>query len=119
MKFIVSVFLAMLTMLAVSAQVERKPLTVEFKEAAKPKEKESRSDLFKQLDLSKEQRNKLKEIRHAHTSAKAPIVNNSQLSEAGKKKQLRTLQKEQAEKLKAILTPEQQEKLRSSRQNNP
>lgn len=119
MKFIVSVFLAMLTMLAVSAQVERKPVTVESEEAAKPQKKESRSDLLKQLDLSKEQRNKLREIRQAHASAKAFIENNSQLSEAEKKKQLRALQKDQADKVKTILTTEQQEKLRTSRQNNP
>ena len=38
--------------------------------------------------------------------------------EEEKKKQLRNLQREQAQKIQAILTPEQREKFKASRQNN-
>ena len=74
-----------------------------------------KKDLIKDLDLSKEQKIKLKEIRQAGKARKEGIENNSQLTEPEKKKQLRELQKEQALQVQAILTDEQKEKFKTKR----
>ena len=74
-----------------------------------------KKDLIKDLDLSKEQKIKLKEIRQAGKARKEGIENNSQLTEPEKKKQLRELQKEQALQVQEILTDEQKEKFKTKR----
>lgn len=75
-----------------------------------------KKDLVKDLDLSKEQKIKLKEIRQAGKTRKEAIENNSQLTEPEKKKQLREQQKEQARAIQAILTGEQKERFRNNKQ---
>ena len=61
----------------------------------------------------------MKEIRQAGKSAKEAIEKNTELSETDKKKQLRDLQKAQAQKVQAILTEEQKAKFKASKQNDP
>ena len=73
---------------------------------------------MKDLNLTREQRSKLKELRHANNTAKAAIENNTSLPEMEKKRKLRELKRDQAEKMMLILTPEQREKFKASRQNN-
>ena len=103
------------------AQVERKPApakpadSVANSQKAGKMDKANRKDLLKDLDLSREQKGKLKEIRQAGKVKKEAIENNSQLSEDEKKKQLRELQKEQANSIQAILTDEQKEKFIAKR----
>lgn len=107
------------------AQIERKPVTVIQTDTTKTtvsenvKDKQSRKDRMKDLDLTREQQIKMKEIIQANKSAKDAIENNTRLSDQDKKKELRELQKAQLQKLQAILTPEQREKFKASRQNNP
>lgn len=122
-----TVFIALVCISATftsSAQIERKKAanqkadTATSATAGEPADKESRRDRMKELDLTKDQRIKLKEIRQANSAAKTAIENNDALSESEKKKQLRALQKDQAQKIQAILTPEQIEKFKASRQNN-
>lgn len=104
------------------AQVERKPSpakpadSVSNSTAGNKTDKTSKKDLLKDLDLSKEQKIKLKDIRQAGKAKKEAIGNNSQLTEPEKKKQLRELQKEQAQQIQAILTGEQKEKFKAKRQ---
>jgi len=117
---LLSVLLAGLT---ASAQIERKPVIIkaDSSQAAtndNKVDKQSRKERFKELDLTKEQKGKLKEINQSGKAAKETIENNAQLTEEEKKKQLRNLQREQAQKIQAILTPEQREKFKASRQNN-
>ncbi len=108
-----------------SAQIERKPAVISKADTAviskvgEQTGKESRRDRVKDIDFTKEQKAKLIELRQANTATKAAIENNAALSEFEKKKQLRALQKDQAQKLQAILTPEQIEKFKAGRQNNP
>ncbi len=103
------------------AQIERKPApakpadSVANDKPAGQMDKANRRDLLKDLDLSREQKIKLKEIRQANKTKKEAIENNSQLPEDEKKKQLRELQKEQAKSIQAILTDEQKEKFRAKR----
>lgn len=106
------------------AQVERKPAviktdTIKMANANEPDNKPGRKDRMKDLDLTREQRGKLKALGESNTREKTIIENNAQLSEAEKKKQLRALQKEQVQLLQAILTAEQLEKFRAGRQNKP
>lgn len=114
----------MLTSITVSAQIERKSpvIKTDSSQAATTDhkvDKLSRKERLKELDLTKEQRGKMKEIMQAGKASKDAIENNAQLSDQDKKKQLRELQKAQALKVQAILTPEQMEKFKASRQNNP
>lgn len=103
------------------AQVERKPAPSKqadstMSQSGNAANSNSRKDMIRELDLSREQKIKLKEIREAGKSKKEAIENNGQLSEEEKKKQLRALQKEQAKNIQAILTDEQKEKFRTKRQ---
>ena len=132
MKITWFVLFLFLTALTATAQVERKPVVVKTDTsqatANDPQvDKQSRKERFKELDLTREQKSKLKEIMQANKAAKEAIENNTQLSDQDKKKQLRELQKAQMQKIQAILTPEQQEQFRkqllqkveASKQNNP
>lgn len=101
------------------AQIERKPSPSKQEDSALSQPSNSmnnRKDLLKDLDLTREQKIKLKEIRQANMAKKEAIENNSQLSEEEKKKQFRELQKEQAKNVQAILTDEQKEKFKAKRQ---
>ena len=123
MKYPFIILALLLGNLSLSAQIERpevgKKDTIPFTASNEKKNKQSQKDRLKELDLTKEQKAKVKEIRQAGKSAKEAIENNTQLLEEEKKKQLRNLQKTQAQKVQAILTPEQREKFKASKQNNP
>ena len=124
MKLPVFIFLVFLSSISASAQIERKPVTIKIDSAQttgndNKVDKQSRKDRLKDLNLTREQKMKLKGIRQANESAKSTIENNSQLSETEKKKQLRELQKTQAQKVQAILTEEQKAKFKASKQNDP
>ena len=102
------------------AQVERVPAkqadSVINKSAVNTKDKPGKKDLVKELDLSREQKIKIKEIRQSGKAKKDAIENNDQLSTSEKKTQLREQQKEQAKNIQAILTEEQKEKFKTKRQ---
>jgi len=123
MKIYVIIFLLLMSTLPVSAQIERRPVAAKADSAktVDPNEKankQSRKERIKDLDLTKEQRIKMKEINQAGKAAKDAIDNNASLSDQEKKKQLRELNKDQAQKIQAILTPEQREKFKANRPNN-
>lgn len=125
MKISGFVLLLLLGTCTAAAQIERKPITgIKMDTTAtivseNVKDRQSIKKKMKDLDLTREQKIKLKEIIQANKSAKEAIENNKLLTEPEKKKQLRTLQKEQLQKIQAILTPEQREKFKASRQNHP
>jgi hypothetical protein len=124
MKIPVIMISLLLASLLSTAQIERQPNvagkldTIAFIKSEK-NDKMNRKDRLKELDLTKEQKIKLKEIRQSNQAAKAAIENNTGLSEEEKKKQLRALQKEQAQKVQAILTEDQKAKFKANNQNNP
>ena len=123
MKLPVFIFLLFLSSISASAQIERKPVAIKTDSTQttgnSKAEKQTQKDRLKDLDLTKEQKAKVKEIRQAGKSAKEAIEKNTELSETDKKKQLRELQKAQAQKVQAILTEEQKVKFKASKQNNP
>ena len=127
MKFIKMKFPGLVLILLISsqisfAQVERKTFpakqadSVSISSGSNKTEKLSRKDIIKELDLTREQKIKLKGIRQDNMAKQGAIENNSQLSGSEKKMQLRALQKEQAQNIQAILTEEQKEKFKSIRQ---
>jgi Spy/CpxP family protein refolding chaperone len=123
MKVAIFIFLFFLSTLCSSAQVERKPAVRSDSGQAvnsdNTVDRQTRKDRLKELNLTREQKIKMKELMQANKAAKDAIENNAQLSEVEKKKQLRELQKAQAQKIQGILTPEQIEKFKASKQNNP
>ena len=125
MKIPAIVLLFLLASLFSAAQIERKPIaavktdSTSVASASGTNEKMNRKDRLKELDLTKEQKIKLKEIRQGNQAAKSAIENNTRLSEEEKKKQIRALQKEQAQKVQTILTEEQKAKFKAGNQNNP
>ena len=122
MKIPAIVFALLLTSALASAQIERKPSAAQsdstVKASGKMDNKASRKDRLQDLDLTKEQRSKLKEIRQANQAAKTVIENDAALSEAEKKKQLRDLQKKQAQQIQSILTEEQKAKFKEGGKSN-
>lgn len=124
MKISLIAFILSLVAITTSAQIERKPVVVKTDSTQSATndnkvDKQTRKERFKELDLTREQKGKMKEIMQSGKTAKEVIENNTQLSEAEKKKQLRELQKAQAQKVQAILTAEQLEKFKASRPNIP
>lgn len=121
---LITLFFSFIT-IAACAQIERQTVAVK-KDSTRTSsnsdnkvDKQSRKERFRELDLTKEQKGKLKEIMQSGKAAKDEIENNIQLSGDDKKKQLRELKKTQAQKIQAILTPEQREKFKASKQDNP
>ena len=74
--------------------------------------------MFRELDLTKEQRAKMKEINQSMKTSKEAIENDATLSETEKKQKLKTLRKEQAVKIQEILTEEQKIKFRELRKRD-
>ncbi len=124
MKIPVIAFILSLVTISASAQIERKPVVVKPDSAQTTSsetkvDKQSRKERFKELDLTREQKGKLKEIMQSGKAAKDAIENDTKLSDEEKKKQKRALQKAQMLKIQAILTPEQLGKFKASKQDNP
>jgi len=123
MKFTSILFSLLLTSFFSSAQIERKPSDVNKDSSVsvtttdKKMNKQNRKERIKDLNLTKEQRIKMKSIRQSGQGSKQAIENNVNLTEAEKKKQLRALQIEQAQKVQLILTEEQKEKFKADRQD--
>lgn len=78
----------------------------------------SRKEMFRELNLTKEQKIKLKEINQSMKASKESLEKDAALSETEKKEKLKKLKKEQAEKIKAILTDEQKIKFKELRAKN-
>ena len=123
MKYPFIILALLLSSLSLSAQVERavvgKTDTTKLTPLKGRTVKLGQKDRLEELDLSREQKGKIKEIRQSGKAAKDAIENNAGLSETEKKKQLRILKREQAQKVQGILTEEQKAKFKASKQNNP
>jgi Spy/CpxP family protein refolding chaperone len=123
MKISVILFVISLFTISASAQIERKPIVKSDSSQTTGSDtkvdKQSRRERFKELDLTREQKGKMKEIMQSGKAAKEAIENDIKLPDEDKKKQKHALQKEQMLKIQAILTPEQLEKFKAPRQDNP
>jgi len=70
-----------------------------------------KKQMLKELDLSREQKIKLKELRQSMKEKKEAIENNDKLSDPEKQTKLKELRQEQAKNTMSILTPEQKVKM--------
>ena len=74
---------------------------------------------FKELNLSKQQKKQIKKFAKANKKKKKSIKNNTTLTEQQKNQQLLQIRNEKHAKLEAILTPEQKEKLKHMKKEQP
>lgn len=110
-KLLTSISILTLFAINANAQVQRevKPRT----HASHTKGEKHK--MMKDLNLSKEQKGKMKEFKQSMKQKKDAIKNNASLSEEQKKQQMKQLHKEQKQNLQTILTPEQKAKLKKER----
>jgi Spy/CpxP family protein refolding chaperone len=125
MKTYVIGLVLLLGTLSASAQIERKSTLSKndtakavVSNSAEDTKKAKKREMMKDLNLTREQQGKMKEIMKSGKAAKDAIQNNEQLSDQEKKQQLRELKKTQAQKVQAILTPEQLEKFKANRESD-
>ena len=76
----------------------------------------------KELNLTTDQQNQMKELNQSFKTRKDAIKNNTSLSKEAQIEQLKALHAEKKTKMAAILTPDQQKKMqemKANRQNHP
>lgn len=78
-------------------------------------EKMNRKKMMRELNLTKEQRSKLKEIRQSNMSKKDAISNDDKLTDEQKEVKLRELKRGQAQSTMTILNDEQKAKMKTMR----
>jgi len=78
----------------------------------------AKKQMLRELDLTKEQRAKMKEINQSMKASKDAIENDPALSKKQKKQKLKAFRQEQVAKIQAILTEEQKIKFREQRAKN-
>lgn len=115
-KYIVSIILMTMVGYTSNAQVQRTPAkkqtdSVVAKQVTE-KNPDSRKEMLKELDLTKDQKNKMKEINGSTKASKEAIENDTALSTEEKKVKLKSLRQEQMQKIQALLTEEQKAKFR-------
>jgi len=71
-------------------------------------------DAIKDLDLSMDQKKKIRDMRRENEKQKAAISQDSSLTEEQKKQKLRELNKKRQERIREILTPEQRKQLQEA-----
>ncbi len=81
----------------------------------KDKRGEGKRELAADLNLSKEQKIKVKSIRESYKAKGNAVRNDATLSKEIRKEKIKELMKAQQEEMKTVLTPEQQTKLKSNR----
>jgi Spy/CpxP family protein refolding chaperone len=78
---------------------------------------EGQMQMLKELNLTREQRGKLKEMRQANKAKKEEIDNDTKLSDTERQQKLKQLRQEQMQGMMSILTDEQKQKFKEMRKN--
>ena len=78
----------------------------------------AKKQMLRELDLTRDQRAKMKEINQSMKASKGAIENDPALSEKQKKQKLKAFRQEQVAKIQAILTEEQKINFREQRAKN-
>lgn len=93
-------------------QLQRTPKTNSSRiEKIQPSEGHNRKNRIRSLNLTKLQKQQLKEFKAKNKEAKVSIENNASLTNAEKMASLKDLKKANLQFLRSILTPEQLEKI--------
>lgn len=77
------------------------------------KNRKDKNGRMAELNLSREQKKQVRDLKKEDEAAKESINNDKTLTEEQKKEKLKELRKARQEKIKSMLTPEQKEKLKS------
>ncbi len=112
------------TSICAKAQIQRKPMAVNFQtdslERSAPQSQSNQKNskqLFKEMDLTKEQRGKLKEVRQQAKAKRLEIENNTDLSPKERKEQLKIVRKEADASIQAVLSAEQWKQFQEDRKS--
>lgn len=89
------------------------------KDSALPMIKTEQTKNIKELNLSTKQKKKIKKYHKGNRTKKAAIKKNTSSKDQQKQKDLAQLRHEKEAKLQAILTAEQKEKMKQSKDNKP
>ena len=119
-KIIAITLISVLTVTTSFAQIQRTPKakmdSAVTQEAAAPKT--GRGQMIKSLNLTRQQKLKMKEIMQDSKAKKQAIDSDTTLVGAAKQQKMRALRKEQFEKINSMLTDEQKEKFKQLRSEN-
>ena len=85
--------------------------TMETKQTGKLKKRQ----MMRELDLTKEQTGKLKEIKQANKAKTEEVLNNDKLTQEEKDAKLKTLHQQQAKNTLTVLNDEQKDKIKKMR----
>ena len=85
--------------------------TIETKQTGKLKKRQ----MMRELDLTKEQTGKLKEIKQANKAKTEEVLNNDKLTQEEKDAKLKTLHQQQAKNTLTVLNDEQKGKIKKMR----
>ena len=119
LKMLLLLIFTILTSFSFS-QVQRKTRPLGLKdtvEVVKGSDEMDKKEMMRELNLTREQKIKMKEIRQSGKAKKETIDNDDTLTPEQKKEKLKELRKEQLQKVQAILTVEQREQMRAMRQS--
>jgi hypothetical protein len=116
---IVGSFIASLSFSQVQrkAAVANKPDSAAITADRKTLSGKEKIKVARELDLNKEQKSKLKEIRQSAKVKKEAVENDDKLSATEKQAKLKELQREQLKSTMSILNDEQKEKMKEMRKN--
>ena len=121
MKKLTLLLFACVTLSAVNAQTQRKKniiATDSTTTEAPSKTRGQKRAMMKELNLTKEQKGKLKELHQLKKDKIAQVQNNDKLTDAEKKEQLKAFKKEQLKATLALLNDEQKAKLKARQKAN-
>jgi Spy/CpxP family protein refolding chaperone len=115
-KNFVILLLFVLPVLKSGAQIRRETNPSQNIVSNTPK-KNNGGQIFKDMDLTKEQKEQVKSLRLTMKQRRQDINNDKSLTEEQRQEKMKELQAEQRKKLSTILTPEQMKKLMDERRN--
>lgn len=106
----------------IHAQVRRIPVSPDVTDTVLPvkaadEETMNRRKMINELNLTREQMQRLKTIREESKARQADIESNNRLSEDERRQQLRNLQQERLQKNSRVLSADQMEKMKHFRQS--
>ena len=116
--FLAFSFISVFSIAQVQRVVTPKPLDSTARSNGNIGEKNNRADrkqMLRELNLTKEQRVKFKEMRQANMAKRDEINNNDSLTQEQKDAKLRELKRTQAQSTMTILNDEQKEKMKAMR----
>ncbi len=121
MKKTIGLLLLLFVAFNSSAQVKRISAKQSKDSTQKKKDigdKLSKKEALKELNMTDDQKSKVKELMKANKAAKKTIEDDSSLSGEQKKEKIKQLRIAQMQKMKTVLSPEQIEKFKKLRNEN-